>query len=152
MQTCGAGKSSEPRGFTLLELAVVLLLLTVVLGLVLPEASSLLTDIAWYRQGGVTRRSSRLSNAERRRLRQAILRRARQRYDAVLECWSSKEFSGYTSYRWASGVSAKGSHRARVCESVAGDALAYVDLVLSWHVFTRAVERLPFDGNSWLFS
>ena len=44
MQTCGAGKSSEPRGFTLLELAVVLLLLTVVLGLVLPEAASLLPD------------------------------------------------------------------------------------------------------------
>jgi prepilin-type N-terminal cleavage/methylation domain-containing protein len=44
MRTCGAGKSSEPHGFTLLELAVVLLLLTVVLGLVLPEASSLLTD------------------------------------------------------------------------------------------------------------
>jgi len=44
MRTCGAGRSSEPNGFTLLELAVVLLLLTVVLGLVLPEASSLLTD------------------------------------------------------------------------------------------------------------
>jgi len=44
MRTCGAGRSSEPHGFTLLELAVVLLLLTVVLGLVLPEASSLLTD------------------------------------------------------------------------------------------------------------
>jgi len=44
MRTCGAGRSSEPQGFTLLELAVVLLLLTVLLGLVLPEASSLLTD------------------------------------------------------------------------------------------------------------
>lgn len=44
MRTCGAGRSSESTGFTLLELAVVLLLLTVVLGLVLPEASSLLTD------------------------------------------------------------------------------------------------------------
>jgi len=44
MRTSRAGRSSEPKGFTLLELAVVLLLLTVVLGLVLPEASSLLTD------------------------------------------------------------------------------------------------------------
>ena len=44
MPTYGAGRSSEPAGFTLLELAVVLLLLVVVLGLVLPEASSLFTD------------------------------------------------------------------------------------------------------------
>jgi prepilin-type N-terminal cleavage/methylation domain-containing protein len=44
MRTCGVGKSSDSNGFTLLELAIVLLLLTVVLGLVLPEASSLLTD------------------------------------------------------------------------------------------------------------
>jgi len=44
MRTCGVGRSTDSNGFTLLELAVVLLLLTVVLGLVLPEASSLLTD------------------------------------------------------------------------------------------------------------
>lgn len=44
MPTYGAGRSSEPAGFTLLELAVVLFLLVLVLGLVLPEASSLLTD------------------------------------------------------------------------------------------------------------
>jgi prepilin-type N-terminal cleavage/methylation domain-containing protein len=44
MRTSGVGRSNDPNGFTLLELAVVLLLLTVVLGLVLPEASSLLTD------------------------------------------------------------------------------------------------------------
>jgi prepilin-type N-terminal cleavage/methylation domain-containing protein len=44
MRTCGVGRSTDSKGFTLLELAIVLLLLTVVLGLVLPEASSLLTD------------------------------------------------------------------------------------------------------------
>jgi general secretion pathway protein H len=44
MATYGVGRSSEPAGFTLLELAVVLFLLVLVLGLVLPEASSLLTD------------------------------------------------------------------------------------------------------------
>jgi Tfp pilus assembly protein FimT len=44
MLTYRAGRSSKPAGFTLLELAVVLFLLVLVLGLVLPEASSLLTD------------------------------------------------------------------------------------------------------------
>ena len=42
MPTCGVGRSNEPSGFTLVELAVVLMILTVVLGLVLPEASSFL--------------------------------------------------------------------------------------------------------------
>jgi len=36
------GRSNEPQGFTLVELAVVLMILAVVLGLVLPEASSFL--------------------------------------------------------------------------------------------------------------
>jgi prepilin-type N-terminal cleavage/methylation domain-containing protein len=44
MPTYRAGRSSEPAGFTLLELTVVMILLLLVLGLVLPEASSLLTD------------------------------------------------------------------------------------------------------------
>ncbi len=44
MPTSGAGRSSKAAGFTLLELVVVLFLLVLVLGLVLPEASSLLTD------------------------------------------------------------------------------------------------------------
>jgi type II secretion system protein H len=42
MPTYGVGRSNEPQGFTLVELAVVLMILTVVLGLVLPEASSFL--------------------------------------------------------------------------------------------------------------
>ncbi len=42
MRTCRVGRSNKPSGFTLVELAVVLLILTVVLGLVLPEASSIL--------------------------------------------------------------------------------------------------------------
>ena len=42
MPTCRVGRSNEPQGFTLVELAVVLLILAVVLGLVLPEASSFL--------------------------------------------------------------------------------------------------------------
>lgn len=40
MRTCGAGRSSEPPGFTLVELAVVILILTVTFGLVLPKISS----------------------------------------------------------------------------------------------------------------
>ena len=42
MPTCRVGRSNEQQGFTLLELAVVLMILAVVLGLVLPEASSYL--------------------------------------------------------------------------------------------------------------
>ena len=40
MPTCRVGRSNEPSGFTLVELAVVLVILAVILGLVLPEASS----------------------------------------------------------------------------------------------------------------
>ena len=42
MPTFRVGTSNEPSGFTLIELAVVLMILTVVLGLVLPGASSFL--------------------------------------------------------------------------------------------------------------
>jgi type II secretion system protein H len=42
MPTCRVGRSNEAQGFTLVELAVVLMILAVVLGLVLPEASSFL--------------------------------------------------------------------------------------------------------------
>jgi prepilin-type N-terminal cleavage/methylation domain-containing protein len=42
MPTYRVGRSNEPRGFTLVELAVVLMILAVVLGLVLPEVSSFL--------------------------------------------------------------------------------------------------------------
>jgi type II secretion system protein H len=42
MPTYGVGRSNESHGFTLVELAVVLMILAVVLGLVLPEASSFL--------------------------------------------------------------------------------------------------------------
>ena len=42
MPTCKVGRSNDPSGFTLLELTVVLIILTVVFGLVLPEASSFL--------------------------------------------------------------------------------------------------------------
>jgi len=42
MPTCRVGRSNDPSGFTLLELTVVLIILTVVLGLVLPGASSFL--------------------------------------------------------------------------------------------------------------
>jgi len=42
METYRVGRSNEPQGFTLVELAVVLMILAVVLGLVLPEASSFL--------------------------------------------------------------------------------------------------------------
>lgn len=42
MPTFKVGRSNEPFGFTLVELAVVLMILTVFLGLVLPEASSFL--------------------------------------------------------------------------------------------------------------
>jgi type II secretion system protein H len=40
MPTSGVGKSNDPFGFTLVELAVVVLILAVSLGLVLPEVSS----------------------------------------------------------------------------------------------------------------
>lgn len=34
---------------------------------------------------------------------------------------------------------------------VVKDALAYLDLMLNWHVFTRAIDRLSFVENQWLF-
>ena len=42
MPTCRVGRSNDPFGFTLLELTVVLIILTVILGLVLPKTSSFL--------------------------------------------------------------------------------------------------------------
>jgi prepilin-type N-terminal cleavage/methylation domain-containing protein len=41
MRTSKAGRSNDPSGFTLVELAVVLLIILVALGLVLPQTSSL---------------------------------------------------------------------------------------------------------------
>jgi prepilin-type N-terminal cleavage/methylation domain-containing protein len=41
MKTCAVGKSNKPSGFTLIELAVVILIVAVALGMVLPQASAL---------------------------------------------------------------------------------------------------------------
>jgi hypothetical protein len=80
-------------------------------------------------------------------------RQAEERYDEVLTCWASVEFDGYESFKWARSklTDKKKSHKKKICAAVVDDAVSYIKLVHKWPIFTRAIERLPFDGNEWLY-
>jgi len=43
------------------------------------------------------------------------------------------------------------THKQERCDEVVNDALAYLHLLLKWPIFVRAIERLSFDKNRWLY-
>ena len=110
------------------------------------QYSSLITDVVRYR---VSEGSESVSEAALSNLQQDMMKQAEERYREVARCWQSDEFSGTMSFEWARGRSA--TDLTGTCTAVVEDAIAYLKLVLRWPVFVRAIDRLPFDGNFWLF-
>ena len=88
-------------------------------------------------------------------LKDGMVGQAGERYEEVLTCWASDEFDGFESYKWAEAKlknsSTKDAHKREACNAVVEDAISYIRLVHKWPIFTRAIERLPFRGNLWLY-
>ena len=115
--------------------------------------SNCIRDIVYYNKYSTTRE----------RLRQYLLSVMESKYDKVLRCWSSNEFSRSLSYDWAKSrlvdkmdcskkKSEKDTVRKKIIRSLTSDLLEYIDLVKVWPIFVRAIDRLDILGNRWLFS
>lgn len=111
------------------------------------EYSSLLADIVRYRAAS----SNLWANRTRTAVASDMIEQAKERYDEVLSCWKSYEFQGYASYDWANLKINNQNHKINTCINVVENALRYIDLVLAWPIFIRAIKRLPFVGHAWLF-
>lgn len=100
------------------------------------------------------------------KLQQNILDVAFEHYKLVLWCWMSQEFRNYEIYNWANGLwqdlkissveekttpSIVMNTAPQLVKDIVNDAMNYLDLVFRWHKFTRAIERLEFIGNNWLY-
>jgi hypothetical protein len=110
------------------------------------EYSSLIKNIVEYRE-----RRKGWEEKDKSSLVEIMGKQAQERYDEVLTCWASGEFEGYASYDWAQEKRNDPIHENEICTRVVEDALCYVDLVLAWPIFVRAIKKLPFVGHDWLF-
>jgi len=79
-----------------------------------------------------------------------MLKHAYERYDEVIKCWKSPEFSGTLFYEWADSKD-NNNDKDLICSDIVRDALAYIDLVLVWPTFRSAIMRLDVMSNFWLF-
>ena len=79
-----------------------------------------------------------------------MLTQTYERYDEVIKCWKSAEFSGTLLYQWADLMDNKKEKR-RICVALIKDAIAYIDLVIVWPTFRSAIMRLGVRSNFWLF-
>lgn len=108
--------------------------------------SILIGDIVKY---SVTVGSDRISPAALSNLRSEMIEMAEERYGETILCWQSVEYDGTPLYRWAKGRN--NTYKKEVCNKLVEDAIQYLELVLRWPIFVRAVERLSLIGNAWLF-
>jgi len=106
------------------------------------EYANLIGRIVQYHQGSI-------EESERELLREAMTTIALKRYDEVIRCWASYEFVGTSSCKWARTRNA--DFRALTCDGLVDDALRYLNLLLKWPIFVRAVDRLKYIANDWLF-
>jgi hypothetical protein len=94
-------------------------------------------------------------------LQNHILGVAFEHYKLVLYCWTSEEYKKYESYDWASKLLTDLNKLSITVitmknapppvRDIVEDAMNYINLVFNWHKFTRAIERLEFLGNKWLY-
>ena len=90
-----------------------------------------------------------LSAEKLRILKDDMIEQARTRFDEVLKSWKSPEFNNFKSHEWATGLT--GQQISDRCEETVQDAIDYLRLVYKWPIFVRAIDRLPFKGNRWLY-
>ncbi len=101
----------------------------------------------------VSENDLRLSDAGLGLLKIEMLEHAGERYDEVIKCWAADEFHGFLSFNWAHEklTDKKKIHKQPACKALVDDAINYIKLVHKWPIFTRAIERLPFAVNDWLY-
>ena len=123
--------------------------------------SEKIMDLVWYRKN--KRNSDKNIKLE---LSKILVKR----FDNVLYCWSSHEFMNTELSRWVENKKNDPDYKDKLCgnlrtevgihgkEVIVGidgevlkDAFAYLTLLENWHIFTRAIERLSFINNHWLF-
>lgn len=108
--------------------------------------SNLIANIVSFR---VVEGSPELSDEQRADLRDEMVKRAQVRYEEVKAAWTSVEYEGSLSYTLWNSLDP--DHQTDTCHAVAHDADTYLDLVVSWPIFARAIQRLSMHGNHWLY-
>jgi len=102
-------------------------------------------DLVWYRKKNEIN--------DDKSLKIELSKIIKKRFDNVLYCWSSPEYEGNILYFWAIGKN-NSEYKNKLCSpngEILNDAFEYLTLLENWHIFTRAIERLSFFSNSWLF-
>ena len=75
---------------------------------------------------------------------------ANKRMEEVLLCWSSREYTGYANYLWATTLTEE--QKRAICDSVVAEAEQYAILVAKWPLFCRAIDRLDMNECKWLYA
>ena len=109
--------------------------------------STLIGEIIRYRADHT---SSKVNDRSLDNLRKELDKIGQIRLDEVLRCWLSVEFRGTISHRWAGGLRTSTTRQRKVIEGVSEDAIRYIKLLLKWHIFVRAVDRLK-GAEYWLY-
>jgi hypothetical protein len=109
--------------------------------------TELLADIVRYRVSAKSAEELGLTVDDPRSLE--MIDMVKERYKETILCWQSREFADTPLEQWAG--TRDSTHCLHWSREVVADAIRYVDLLLRWPVFTRAIERLQFTTNYWLF-
>ncbi len=94
-------------------------------------------------------KKEKIKKKELESLRKNMYNLAEQRCNIVQKCWMSSEYEHTILYEYA--ISMKKEDISKQCNRVVDDALRYLDLVVDWPIFERAISRLSFAGNDWLY-
>jgi hypothetical protein len=108
--------------------------------------SKLIGDILKFQ---ISENSERINKNSSKQLEREMIEHAKERYNDVIKCWQSQEFESTVSYEWARKRTSQ--DRIKACQKLVKDALNYIKLVLKWHIFVRAIQRLDFQASKWLF-
>jgi hypothetical protein len=92
---------------------------------------------------------TRITKKEEDALRAYLLILAAHRYEKVKECWEAPKLIGTVIQKWIDSASPQ--HCGESCKAAVSDAIDYAKLLISWPIFTRAIDRLHVADNDWLF-
>ena len=70
----------------------------------------------------------------------------------LLAVWARAEYGCDLLSGWARGLRSKPEDEMSIVESTIDDALSYLDLVILWPKYVRAIETLEPVGAYWLFA
>jgi len=92
------------------------------------------------------------ANIDRASLKEQIKRDALERGKAVLQAWQSPDYANTSLKQWADEQEATSGYLDSIAQGLARDCLRYLEFLANWPAYLRAVDRVPFIGESWLFA